>query len=438
MPPRISQSKAHEIVGHLFRHESGRMVSVLTRIFGFAQIDIVEDIVQEALFAALRRWSYGTIPDNPSGWIMQTAKNLAIDHIRKEKLHATLAPSIAADRMSDDGGVQVQDEFFLESEIADDQLRMIFTCCHPALNRESQVALTLKTLCGFSTQEIAHAFLTQEATIAKRITRAKQKAREERIPFEVPNGPDLESRLNAVLNVLYLLFTEGYSASHGEFLVRRDLCDEAIRLTTCLVEHPLCAAPKTHALLALMCFHRARLDARVGSHGEMLLLSEQDRTVWDPDLIARGIKHLDMSAQGEQLSEYHLEAGIVAFHAYAKDYASTPWDEILRLYDLLIKIDDSPVIALNRAVAVSRVHGSEAGIRAVGAIRDTKKLSEYYLYHSVLAELYTESGSFAQAAESYRRAVALSCSESERTFLEQKLKQVEGFLSKTLRSIGAI
>jgi RNA polymerase sigma-70 factor (ECF subfamily) len=298
----------------------------------------------------------------------------------------------------------------------------MFVCCHPLIPAEAQAALALKTLCGFSVMEISHAFLTTEAAIAKRLTRAKQKIREARIQFEIPAGEELGRRLDNVLQTLYLLFNEGYKASSGDKLVREDICQEAIRLTSLLAEHPVGDQPKTHALLALMLLNTARLPARSDGEGNLLRLQEQDRTLWEQPVIARGMLHLARSAAGETLSRYHLEAGIAACHCAAEDYESTDWPRILALYERLLGFDDSPVVALNRAVAVANVHGPEAGIAAVDSIPNRAQLDAYYLLYAVLGEFEARRANYPSAAAYFRQARELTDLKSEKTFLASRIQ----------------
>ncbi len=327
----------------------------------------------------------------------------------------------------DRDGAAPDEAIFSEDEISDDRLRLMFVCCHPAIPADAQVALALKTLCGFSAAEIGHAFLTTEAAIAKRLTRAKQKIHHARIPFEIPAGGELGQRLDSVLQSLYLLFNEGYKASSGENLVREELCEEAIRLAELLVAHPAGNLPKTHALLALMLLNAARNPTRLDSEGNLLRLKEQDRTRWDQAMIARGMFHFAQSAVGEELSEYHFEAGIAACHCAAKDYASTDWQQILSLYDRLIEFDQSPVVALNRAVALANLRGPKAGLQAVRSIRGVNKLSSYYLLYAVQGEFEMRSGNLQVAAEQFRKSFELADTKSERAFLLKRLQRcVEG------------
>ena len=414
------QAVSH-LIEHLFRHESAKMIATLTRIFGIEHLSLAEDVVQEALSRALETWPYRGIPEKPSAWIMRASRNLALDVIRRQKRFRAKEAEIA--QLMERDGSAGETATFSEHEIADDRLRMMFVCCHPVIPSEAQVALALKTLCGFSVAEISHAFLTTEAAIAKRLTRAKQRIEEARVPFEIPTGDELARRLDSVLQSLYLLFNEGYKASSGEKLVRGELCEEAIRLTELLAQHPAGNHPKTHALLALMLFNAARLAAREDDRGNLLRLEEQDRTRWDQAMIARGMSHLRESAAGGAVSEYHLQAGIAACHATANDYQSTDWIRILSFYDRLMEFDDSPVVALNRAVAVANVHGAKTGLEAVRAIRDGKKLDSYYLLYAVIGELEMRLNNREAAVQEFRKAFELAETKSERAFLLKRLQR---------------
>ena len=397
------------------------MVETLTRIFGVENLNLAEDVVQEALARALQTWPFYGVPKNPSAWIMRASRNLALDVVRRRKVFQNKQAEII--RLMDRDGVGPDEAIFSEDEIADDRLRLMFVCCHPAIPADAQVALALKTLCGFGVTEISRAFLTTDAAIAKRLTRAKQKIRQARIPFEIPGAKELGQRLDGVLQSLYLLFNEGYKASSGENLVREELCNEAIRLTGLLAQHPIGNQPKTHALLALMLLNAARIPTRVDSEGNLLRLKEQDRTRWDQATIARGMFHLSQSAAGDELSEYHLQAGIAACHCAAKDYESTDWQQILSLYDRLIEFDQSPVVALNRAVAIANIHGPRAGLQTVEGIRGLDKLSSYYLLYAVLGEFEMRTGKLQSAAEQFRRSFELAETKSERAFLLKRLQR---------------
>jgi RNA polymerase sigma factor (sigma-70 family) len=408
------------VVEHLFRHEGAKMVATLTRIFGIEHLNLAEDVVQEALARALQTWPFYGVPKNPSAWIMRASRNLALDVVRRRKVFQNKQAEII--RLMDRDGATPDGAIFSEDEISDDRLRLMFVCCHPSIPAQAQVALALKTLCGFSVAEIGHAFLTTEGAIAKRLTRAKQKIHQAKIPFEIPVGRELEQRLDSVLQSLYLLFNEGYKASSGENLVREELCEEAIRLTELLVAHPAGNQPKTHALLALMLLNAARNPTRLDREGNLLRLKEQDRTCWDKSMIARGMFHFAQSAAGDELSEYHLQAGIAACHCAAKDYESTDWQKILSLYDQLVEFDQSPVVALNRAVVIANIHGPKAGLQAVRGVRDLNKLSSYYLLYAVLGEFEMRSGNLPAATEQFRKSFELAETKSERAFLLKQLQ----------------
>jgi RNA polymerase sigma factor (sigma-70 family) len=413
-----------QLAAHLFREESGKLVSVLTRTFGIEHLSLAEDVVQETLVRALQTWPFYGVPKNPAAWFTQAARNLALDHLRREKRFREKEPQIIA-HIEQWGAEGDAASPAFDEEIKDGRLRLFFVCSHPALPPEVQTALALKTLCGFSPAEIAKAFLTSEAAIAKRLVRAKQRIRELGIPFEIPAGEELSSRLDAVLHTLYLLFNEGYKASSGANLVREELCSEAIRLGALLVEHPSGNQPRVHALLALMLLNAARLRARTDNDGNILRLQDQDRSLWNRELIARGVYHLGCSAVGSELSEYHLQAGIAACHCLAPDYKSTDWPRILSLYDQLIELNDSPIVALNRAVAVAQVEGPEAGIDAVEKMAQRKSLESYYLLYAVLAELNMQLGRLVSARQHWRTALDLAEVDSELAFLRKKLAECE-------------
>ena len=417
-PAEVSQ-----VVEHLFRHEAGKMVATLTRIFGIEHLSLAEDVVQEALARALQTWPFYGVPKNPSAWIMRASRNLALDVVRRQKVFRGKETEIT--RLIEEQNPAPEAAVFLEQEIKDDRLRMMFVCCHPLIPSEAQVALALNTLCGFSVGEISRAFLTTEAAIAKRLTRAKQRIREARIPFEIPAGEELTRRLDGVLQSLYLLFNEGYKASSGEELVRKEICAEAIRLTGLLSEHSAGDQPTTHALLALMLLNGARLPTRVDGEGNLLRLREQNCAHWDQPMIARGMFHFARSAAGEEITEYHLEAGIAACHCAAQDYESTDWRQILALYDRLVELNDSPVVALNRAIVVANVHGPAAGFDAVAAIPGREKLESYYLLYAVLGEFEERMDDPLAAAGYFRKSVELAETKSEQQFLTKRFQACE-------------
>lgn len=422
-PQNAKSQEVSQLVEHLFRHQAGQVVSTLTRFFGMENLDLVEDVVQESLLKALQQWVFRGVPDNPAGWILQTAKNQALDVLRREATFRNKQNDIGDQIEQELSRPDDQSDILLQNELKDDQLGMMFACCHPVLSREARVALTLKTLCGFSVPEIARAFLSQETTIAQRIVRAKRKIREERVSFGMPSKEEVQSRLDSVLEVLYLLFNEGYGAHQGEELIRADLCMEAIRLTSTLVEHPNGNLPKVHALLAMMLLQAARLPARTDGRGELLLLKEQERTLWDKKVIQLGLQHLEKSACGDVLSEYHLQAGVAACHAIALSYEATDWPRILSYYDDLAKLNHSPVVALNRAVALSMVEGPRAAIESLEKLDTLPPMKSYYLFPATCAEFYMLLNDIENASRCYQKALELVGTEPERRFLLKKLEQ---------------
>lgn len=408
---KAEERKIPEITEHLFRQEAGKLVSVLTGIFGIHRLQLAEDVVQEALVRALRTWPYYGVPDNPTAWLMRTAKNRALDLLRREQLFHEKQEEIAASlEQLPEEGVRFDDE------IRDDRLRLIFACCHPSISLEDQTVLALRTLCGFGVPEIASAFLSGESAVAKRLVRAKQRIQEQGLGFEIPSGQDLPGRLDGVLRVLYLLFNEGYKSSTGDQLVRADLCDEAIRLGALLAEHPATGHPRVHALLALMLLHASRLPARTDEEGGVLTLDSQDRLKWDATMIARGLHHLTQAAAGEP-SDYHFQAGIAALHATARSGEETDWPRILAHYDAWVARATSPVVALNRAVAVSKVHGPQAGLDALNSIPHREALTGYHLFHAVLGDFEERLGRREQAASRYETALRHAPGPAERNFL---------------------
>lgn len=413
------EGRIGRIAGDLFRHEGARLVAILTGQLGVQRLQLAEDVVQESLVRALQTWPYRGVPENPAAWLMQTAKNLALDHLRREKSWHEKEEGIAIDHERWLSNPQAHDEH--RETFSDDTLRMMFVCFHPQLSVEAQTALALRTLGGLSPAEIAAAFLTSEAAISKRLVRARQRIKELALPFAVPEARELPARLDGVLATLYLLFNEGYKASSGDRLVREDLCHEALRLTSLLAEHPATGSPKTLALLALMQLNAARLPSRTDDEGSLLRLSEQDRTAWDQSLIQRGIRCLGLAATGDQLSEYHLEAGIAACHSTAADEASTDWPRILSLYDRLVDRTGSPIAAMNRAVAVARVDGPEAGLEALTELSAKGALVSYHLFHAVRGSLNLELGRFDEAAGHFRKAETLAALPSEREFIRRRI-----------------
>ena len=410
-----------ELAADLFRKEGARLVATLTSHFGTQHLQLVEDVVQEALVRALQTWPYRGVPQNPAAWLTQTAKNLALDHLRREQSWNRKQDGIAAEHarwLSTPATDENHDTF------ADDTLRMMFVCFHPQLSTETQTALALRTLCGLSAAEIAAAYFSNEAAVSKRLVRARQRIRELALPFVVPAPAELPERLDGVLRTLYLLFNEGYKASSGDRLVREDLCHEAIRLTSLLAGNPATRQPRVHALLALMLLNAARLPARTDDAGNLLRLHEQDRSSWDSSLIQRGIYHLGLATAGDAVSEYHLEAGIAACHSTAADDSATHWPRILSLYDQLVALNASPVAAMNRAVAVARVHGAQAGLDALTAISNRSSLESYHLYHAIRGSLAAELGHLAEALAHFRQAGILATLPAEQDFIARRIAEL--------------
>src|SRR5215470_9201221 len=372
-----------EIDDHFFRRESGRIISALTRVFGVHNLALAEDVVQDAFCRALEVWRVRGVPDNPSAWLLATAKNRALDVLRRRRTARAFAPELG--RMLDDAAVLFVEEAFAPSAIRDEQLRMMFSCCHARLPEEVQLALILNILCGFGAAEIASAFLSGRAAIEKRIARGKRVLAGARRLFDLGDA-EFEARLATVRRALYLLFNEGYHGASAE-AVRAELCHEALRLVALLAEHPPAATPTTAALAALMCLHAARLPARVDEAGDLSALVDQDRSRWDRRLIAEGLALLERSAAGTEVSPYHIEAAIAAAHAAAPSLEDTDWSEIVSLYDRLLALEPSPVVALNRAVAVGQRDGAEAGLAALAAIADRERLARYPFYPAAFAEL---------------------------------------------------
>jgi RNA polymerase sigma-70 factor (ECF subfamily) len=414
------ERNASVVADDLFRHESARLVASLTANLGTHRLQLAEDVVQEALLRALQTWPYRGIPENPAAWLTQTAKHLALDSLRRERNWQRKEAAITAEQER----WLTRDDPPSEHHLTDDTLRMLFVCIHPQLSIEAQLALALRTVCGLSPAEIAAAFLTSEAAIAKRLVRARQTIRDLRLPFAVPDAGELPQRLDGVLAALYLLFNEGYKASSGDRLVREELCHDAIRLTRLLAAHPATNQPATKALLALMCLNAARFRTRVGSFGEIILLHQQQRGEWDADLIREGVLALGAAATGDDISPYHLEAGIAACHCLAADEAGTDWPRILSLYDQLLLLKPTPIVAMNRSVVVARLHGPAAGLDALERIHDRKSLMAQHLYHAVRASFLASLGRTDEARAAYRLAADLARCELERGYLAAESRRI--------------
>lgn len=397
------------------------MVAVLTQLFGFAQVETAQDIVQETLLKALEAWKLGPLPENPRAWLYRVAKNRALDHLRRNRnWQEKIAPNIAQS-LSEISTEKHLDELFLDAEIEDSQLRMLFACCHPELPSEGQIALILKTLCGLSVSEIAAAFLTGKDNIEKRLYRTREKIRQEQIALEVPMGAALVPRLEVVLKAIYLLFNEGFHSASKDEVIRRDLCEEALRLSLLLTRHSVSGLPKTHALRSLLCFQASRLDARMDENGHLVLLENQDRARWDAALIAQGFKHLTQSAQGGEVSEYHLEAAIASYHAQAESVEKTNWQAIFYLYQLLFQQQPSPIVAFNRAIALGYAQHAQAGL---DALLEIDSLDKNHFYQSALGDFYLKTGALGKAHSAYELALKLAVLPSEKQLLQGKLAKL--------------
>lgn len=401
-----------QLVGHLFRHESGRLAAVLTKLLGPGQIDEVEDIVQDTLLKALEVWKYKGTPANPTAWLFTVARRKAIDRLRTASAHSRLTNPFTQDTISWNTS---------EDEIQDAVLRFMFAACHPTIAPESQIAFTLKTLGGLSVQEIASAFMTTPETIAKRIYRAKEKLREDKIVLEGPTADELPRRLDQVMNVLYLVFNEGYYSSNPSLFIREDLCAEAMRLTNLLLRHPSTEVPAVKALLALMCFQAARFPARADDHNQLVLLEQQDRSKWNQELIQRGLALLGAASTGDWLTEYHVEAAIASVHAVAPCFDETNWSALEQLYETLNTLKPSPSAALNRAIAIGFAQNANAGLEALQAISN---LEGNRYYHTALGEFYAQAGLNTDARIQFSLALNANPSAMERVLVESKIRRL--------------
>lgn len=415
-----STIQVNHLIEHLFRNESGKMIAVLTRLLGFDNLETAQDIVQDTLLKAMATWSYGRLPENPSAWLYRAAKNRAIDYLRREKIFQKISPEYIRQLQPDLNIDPAINNMFLDDEIQDSQLRMMFACCHPSIPVESQIALSLKTLCGLSVHEIANAFLTNDDAVTKRIYRAKEKIKQEKIELEVPHANAINSRLEAVLQSLYLLFNEGYNSSHPNKLIREDLCEASMRLCHLLTEQSFTNLPETKALLSLMCFQSSRFQSRVDDKGNIIILKYQDRTLWNRALIQRGFDYLDAAAEGNHFSAYHLEAAIASLHAAAPSFERTDWKGVYHLYDILYNLKPGPVIALNKAIASAYAVSKQA---AFDSLIQIKGLENHYLYYASLGEMCLGLDKKEEAKKYFSKAIALTGSKSEQSLLQEKIIQ---------------
>lgn len=418
MTPVPEDKQTVEQIGTIYDDESRRIFATLVGLLN--DFDLAEDALQDAFRAAMEQWPEDGIPDNPRAWLVSTGRFKAIDKLRRKARFNGLMADMAA-RLEREAQAH---ELLSDEDIKDDRLRLIFTCCHPVLSFEARVAMTLREVCGLETEDIAHAFLVSPSTLAQRIVRAKKKIRKEQVPYETPSVDELPQRLSAVLQVIYLVFNEGYSASSGPTLTRTDLSGEAIRLGRLLAE--LLPNPEIFGLLALMLLHESRRAARSTTDGALIALEDQDRALWNRQLIAEGMVLVHRALASGRVGPYTLQAAIAAVHAVAPDSESTDWAKIVGMYDLLLKIAPSPVVELSRAVAVAMRDGAEAGLALVDDILARGELADYHLAHAARADLCRRLGRTEAACEAYERALALAVQEPERRFLQQRLADLGG------------
>ncbi|MBL8858151.1 MAG: sigma-70 family RNA polymerase sigma factor [Planctomycetes bacterium] len=417
----MTQPAPRELVADLFRHRYGRMVTGLVRVLGADRIDLAEDVVQEALLRALRTWPAEGVPDRPDAWVFRVARNLALDALRRRHLATRIEDDLVRWAKTEvEAAPHVHGAH--DDGLGDDTLRMMFACCHPSVPSETRVPLILKTVSGFSVQEIAAALLAKEGSIAQRLTRGKARLGEMRVRFEVPTLSELPERLPLVLEVLYLMFNEGYRAHRGQDLVRQDLVEEAVRLCALLLEVPTTTRPEVHALLALMLMLGARLPARTDALGELLTLAEQDRTRWDARWLHCGFDQFRRSIGGDTISTYHIEAAIASEHSAAADYAATNWPRLLHEYDRLLALTDTPIVRLNRAVVLAKVAGLEAALAELAALERAPSLHNYFLLSATKAHMLWQSGDREAAARELEHALQLPCSAPEERLLRRRLQ----------------
>lgn len=408
-----------KMVDHLFRREAGKMVAVLTRFLGLPNLQLAEDVVQDAFIKAMQAWKLNGPPEKPEAWLLQTARHKAIDLLRRKELHNRFTKQEMHELE------EAADQFFHPQEIADSQLRMIFACCHPSLKQEDQVALTLKIVSGFSMPEIARALVTNDALIQKRISRARIFLRDNSIALEIPAGKDLQQRLESVYTVLYLLFNEGYNSLKTDELIRHDLCAEAMRCCKLLTEHEGVRQPMANALLSLMCLQAARFESRIGTDNTIILLREQDRGLWDRELIQVGFNYLNASSSGDQISSYHVEAAIAAEHCLADRFENTNWERMLQLYNLLREVKPGPATELNRAIALAQTGETEAAISCILSIPGIEQLMlTNHQYSAALGDLYKRLSNKIKAKEFLFKAYQLTSSTAEKKLLQLRLDEL--------------
>lgn len=417
-----SNPKVLKLTDHFFRHEYSKMLAVISRYFNTADINLAEDIVQDTLLEAINNWEFKGIPPDPTAWLYTVAKNKTLNTLKQQKTRRKTNAQLTSSKEST---IEIStEEMFSEHKISDDLLRMMFVCCHPLLNSEAQIAFTLKTLCGLSIEEIAHAFLTSTETINKRLVRARTTLRENKIALEIPKEKHLEERLEAILKVIYLLFNEGYNATKGSVLIRNELCVEAIRLTELILSNTQFKNNSTvSTLLALMYLNGSRFDSRIDSQGNIIEMSNQDRTKWNTKMIDRGLFLLGKIKEDGHLSIYHILATISALHCTALRYEDTDWASIKLLYEQLMSFDKSPIVKLNHAISLAKVEGNQKGIKELLALESTQKLDSYAPFYSAIANLYLEEQLFKNASQYFQQALNLTKTDLEIRVLRSKLDE---------------
>lgn len=420
-------SSIDHTLNHLFRQESGKMVSVLIKIFGSENIELAEDVVQDALLRALEVWKFRGVPDNPRAWLYRTAKNKAIDIIRRNKHSRTIDFSDPERQLltSEYTLTPTMNGYWEEAQIQDDFLGMMYACCHPEISQENQVTFILKSLCGFSTKEIAKSFLTSETTISKRLYRTKEHFRKHKITPQIPSSEHISPRTKTVLSAIYLMFNEGYNSTHSEELIRNDLISQSLHLCKAMLNHEKTKLPEVYALMALMCFHTSRIDSRLTEEGKLIQLAKQDRTLWNKELIDAGTRYLFKAGTGDTFSTYHCEASIAYQHCIAVNYEDTNWQIILYQYDLLLSIEEDPVVALNRCLVISILNGPEKALSELKSLGSSQILENYYLYHSSIAAMHEQLGQKDLAIIHFKKSLKLTQSKQEQVFISERIANLE-------------
>ncbi len=408
----------HQTIEHLFRQEYGKVVALLTHKFGTSHLEQIEDATQDTFIKAMQVWAYKSVPDNPTAWLYRVASNRLIDVLRRDKkmdLQDT-------ERLSQHSGTEQNGDLSLDATLSDSQLKMIFACCHPTLSQEHQIVLSLKLIGGFSNKELAEALLKKEEAVAKSFTRAKKKFREEVKMLKIPVEMGLQSRLFRVLQVIYLLFSEGYAATSGTLIIKRDICYEALRLALLMQQNAYCQHPNLEALIALMCFHASRFDARLDDKGELVTLEYQDRCKYNQELITIGIRHLENAGTKDRTpSKYHLEAARSYYHSTAKTFGETDWKNILYLYDLQLKLEPSPMVALHRIVAFTKIHGAEKAFRELEQLEQKNDFANHALFHAIKAELWSDLGNPEQQKAALEKAISLTENELVKNHYQKQI-----------------